>query len=116
MRRQGKGAFVALPHASQRLERLEGLTEALAGNGHLVHSKRLDLKMVRATRDVAGELDVATGTRVTKLVSLHYLERMPLSVNTSHFVPALVERIARIDGNAPISASIHCGHEHRQLR
>ena len=97
VRRQGKGAFVALPHASQRLERLEGFTEALAGNGQLVHSKRLDLKMVRATREVAGELDVATGTRVTQLVSLRYLERMPLSVNTSHFAPALGERIARID-------------------
>jgi GntR family transcriptional regulator len=97
IRLQGKGAFVAPPHASQRLERLEGLAEALAGRGQAVHSKRVGLKPVRATGELAAELGVPSGTSVVQLVSLRYLDRAPLSLNTSHFVPGLGERIARVD-------------------
>jgi GntR family transcriptional regulator len=97
VRLQGKGAFVAPPHASQRLERLEGLAEALAGQGQAVHSKRVGLKTVRATGDLAVELGVPAGTAVVQLVSLRYLDRTPLSLNTSHFAPGLGERVARVD-------------------
>jgi GntR family transcriptional regulator len=97
VRLQGKGAFVSPPRASQQLQRLEGLAEALAGQGQAVHSKRLGLKTVRATGDLARELAVPSGTPVVQLMSLRYLDRAPLSVNTSHFVPGLGERIARVD-------------------
>lgn len=97
VRLQGKGAFVAPPHASQKLERLQGLSEALTDRSQAVHSKRLSLTSVRATGELAAQLELAPGTPVVRLVSLRYLERDPLSVNTSHFVPGLGERIARID-------------------
>ena len=97
VRLQGKGAFVSQPQATQELNRLEGLAEALAPQGQAVHSKRLSMKQVRASAEVAGQLGLAARTEVYQLSTLRYLNRQPLSVNVSHFVPGLGERIARID-------------------
>jgi GntR family transcriptional regulator len=97
VRLQGKGAYVAQPRASQQLQRLEGLAEALAGAGQQIHSKRLAMKTVRAAAEVAAQLELAARTEVHQLTTLRYLDRQPLSVNVSHFVPGIGERIARID-------------------
>jgi GntR family transcriptional regulator len=97
VRLQGKGAFVAQPRASQQLDRLEGLAEALAGQGQAVHSKRLSLKVVRAAAEVAAALQLPARTEVVQLSTLRYLDRQPLSVNVSHFSPGVGERVARID-------------------
>ena len=97
VRLQGKGAYVAQPRASQQLNRLEGLAEAMAESGQQVHSKRLSLKTVRASAEVAAQLQLPARTEVVQLTTLRYLERQPLSVNVSHFAPGLGERVARID-------------------
>ena len=97
VRLQGKGAFVSQPQATQQLHRLEGLAEALAPQGQAVHSKRLSMKRLRATPAIAGQLELAPLTELYQLMTLRYLDRQPLSVNVSHFVPGIGERIARID-------------------
>lgn len=97
VRLQGKGAYVAQPRASQQLDRLEGLAEALADQGQAVHSRRLALKTVRAAGEVAALLQVPARTDIVQLATLRYLDRQPLSVNLSHFAPGIGERIARID-------------------
>jgi GntR family transcriptional regulator len=100
VRLQGKGAFVSHPShppASQSLNRLQGLGEALAGQGRAVHSRRLSSRQLRASAALAGQLQLPVGAPVTQLVMLRYVEREPLSVNTSHFPLALGERIARLD-------------------
>jgi GntR family transcriptional regulator len=97
IRLQGKGAYVAQPHATQRLHRLEGLAEALAAQGQAVHSKRLSMKSVRASADIAEQLGLQPRSELLQLTTLRYLDRQPLSVNVSYFAPGLGERIARID-------------------
>ena len=97
VRLQGKGAYVAQPRASQQLDRLEGLSEALAGQGQAVNSQRLSLKTVRAAAEVAAQLQLPARTEVVQLTTLRYLERQPLSVNVSHFAPGIGGRITRID-------------------
>lgn len=97
VRLQGKGAYVAQPRASQQLDRLQGLAEALSAQGQAVHSKRLALKTVRAGGELAAQLQLPARTEIVQLTTLRYLERQPLSVNVSHFVPGIGERIARID-------------------
>ena len=97
VRLQGKGAFVSQPRAAQQLNRLEGLAESLAAQGQAVHSKRLSMKALRAPADVAAALALPPHTEVYRLTTLRYLDRQALSVNVSHFVPGLGERIARID-------------------
>jgi len=62
-----------------------------------VHSKRLSMKVLRASAEVATALGLAPRTEVYQLSTLRYLDRQPLSVNVSHFVPGLGERVARID-------------------
>lgn len=99
VRLQGKGAFVAHPghaQASQSLNRLQGLGEALQGQG-AVHSRRLSFKVVRPDAAIRGALGLAAGDAACRLTMLRYLEREPLSVNTSHFPRAIGERIARLD-------------------
>lgn len=97
VRLQGKGAFVSQPQAAQQLNRLEGLAESLAPGGQAVHSKRLSMKALRAAPQIAEALGLAQRTEVYQLTTLRYLERQPLSVNVTHFIPGLGERIARID-------------------
>lgn len=97
IRLQGKGAFVSQPRASQSLDRLQGLREALSGQGQAVHSKRLSMKKVSAPAALARQLALQTGAQVYQLMTLRYLDRQPLSVNCSFFAPALGERIARLD-------------------
>jgi GntR family transcriptional regulator len=97
VRLQGKGAFVSQPQAAPQLNRLEGLAESLAAQGQAVHSKRLSMKALKAPVEVAAALGLAPRTEVYQLATLRYLDRQPLSVNVSHFVPGLGERIARID-------------------
>lgn len=97
VRLQGKGAFVAQPRATQQLHRLQGLAEALAGQGQAVHSKRLSMKTVRPPAAIAALLQLPPGSEVYQLTTVRYLDREPLSVNVSHFAPGIGERIARID-------------------
>jgi GntR family transcriptional regulator len=96
-RLQGKGAFVSHPHTSQSLNRLQGLGEALSGQGRSVHSKRLSMKRVKAPAALAAQLRLEDGAAAWQLMTLRYVEREPLSVNCSWFALPLGERIARLD-------------------
>lgn len=96
VRVQGKGAYVAPPRTSQSLNRLQGLGEALAGQGR-VHSKRLSIRQLRAPAAVAGPLDLPPRGQAWRLETLRYLDREPLAVSTSWFGPELGQRIARLD-------------------
>lgn len=98
VRQQGKGAFVSQPqHASQSLNRLQGLGEALASQGQSVHSQRLRMKRQKASAKVAAALNLPVGAEVYQMIMLRYLNREPISVNTSVFPAALGERVARLD-------------------
>lgn len=94
----GKGAFVSHPKAAQSLNRLQGLNEALAlEQQHAVSSKRLAWRQVKAPAAVARQLRLAPGERVYHLQTLRYLDREPLSVNSSYLPRPLGEKLARVD-------------------
>lgn len=98
VRQQGKGAFVSPPRrASQSLDRLQGLGEALAAQGHAVHGKRMLMKKMKAPPEVRGVLGLVSGDIVWHMISLRYLDREPISVNSSYFPVVLGERVARLD-------------------
>lgn len=98
VRQQGKGAFVSAPrHASQSLNRLQGLAEAFSEQGREVHTKRMVMKRLKAAKDVCDKLALAPGADVWQMITLRYLDREPISVNNSYFPIALGERIARMD-------------------
>ena len=103
VKRHGKGAFVSQAGASQRLERLQGLHEALAGEAapsgpaHEVANHRLSWRELKAPADVAGLLGLRRGAPVYRLQTLRYLDRAPLSLNNSWLCPALGARLSRVD-------------------
>lgn len=97
VRLQGKGAFVSHPRASQSLNRLEGLGEALSDDGQAVNSKRLSMKRLRGRSDVCSQLELPPASEVYQLMTLRYLDREPLSVNCSYYPLPLGERMARLD-------------------
>ena len=93
----GKGAFVSHPKASQTLNRLQGLNEAMALEQHAISSKRLAWRETKAPAAVARQLKLASGETVYHLQTLRYLDREPLSVNSSWLPRFLGERLARVD-------------------
>lgn len=93
----GKGAFVSQPRAAQSLDRLQGLREALAPGHRALSSKRLVWREVKAPATVARQLGLPAGTTVHHLHTVRYLDRQPLSVNTSYLLSSLGERLARVD-------------------
>ena len=93
----GKGAFVSHPRAAQSLNRLQGLNEAMALEQHAVSSKRLAWREVKPSAAVARQLQLPAGETVYHLQTLRYLDREPLSLNSSYLPRFLGERLARVD-------------------
>ena len=93
----GKGAFVSHPKASQSLNQLQGLNEALAMEQHAVSSKRLAWREMKAPPAVARQLQLTAGESVYHLQTLRYLDREPLSVNNSYLPRFLGEKLTRVD-------------------
>jgi len=93
----GKGAFVSHPKASQSLNQLQGLNEALAMEQHAVSSKRLAWREMKAPPAVARQLRLTAGESVYHLQTLRYLDREPLSVNNSYLPRFLGEKLTRVD-------------------
>ncbi|GAA4336175.1 GntR family transcriptional regulator [Variovorax defluvii] len=93
----GKGAFVSHPRAAQSLNRLQGLNEAMLPEQHAVSSKRLAWREVKAPPAVARQLQLPAGETVYHLQTLRYLDRAPLSLNSSYLPRFLGERLARVD-------------------
>jgi len=97
MRLQGKGAYVSAPRTTQALQRLEGLGEALSAQGQAVHSQRLSMKRLKGAPNVLRELLLAPGSEVYQLRTLRYVDRLPVSLNESHYPLPLGERMVRLD-------------------
>jgi GntR family transcriptional regulator len=96
-RLQGKGAYVSAPRTTQALQRLEGLGEALSAHGQAVHSQRLSMKRLKGAPEVLRELQLAPGNEVYQLRTLRYVDRLPVSLNESHYPVPLGERMVRLD-------------------
>lgn len=93
----GKGSFVAPPRVQQDLAGLRGLAESLGGSGYAVHGRLLEMVERSADDDVARALALAPGARVTELLSLRSLDRVPLSLNRSWVAGPVGARLRRID-------------------
>ncbi|MFC7411297.1 GntR family transcriptional regulator [Hydrogenophaga atypica] len=96
-RLQGKGAYVSAPRTTQALQRLEGLGEALSAHGQAVHSQRLSMKRLKGSPDVVSALQLSPGSEVYQLRTLRYVDRLPVSLNESHYPLPLGERMVRLD-------------------
>lgn len=94
---QGKGSFVAPPRLRSSLDRLRGLSESLAGDGHDVQSRRVGYSEHAASDALATRLQLEPGAPVAELLSLRYVDREPLSLNRLQMAAPLGARLRKAD-------------------
>ncbi len=84
---QGVGTFVAPPKLRERfVQRTAGFYEDMTSRGMTVHTRVLEQTVVRATKQVASELQIPPGEKVVRLVRLRLIDNEPILISTS-FVP-----------------------------
>lgn len=94
---QGKGSFVAPPRLRPSLDRLRGLSESLAGEGHDVQARVVGYDEHAADALLAARLGLEPGAPVAALLSLRYVDRQPLSLNRLQMAAALGARLRKAD-------------------
>jgi len=55
------------------------------------------MKRLKGSHDVVRELQLAPGSEVYQLRTLRYVDRLPMSLNESHYPLPLGERMVRLD-------------------
>lgn len=90
---QGKGTFVSKPKAVQDIHRLEGFNEAMASKGYETSARLISLRETRPPRDVQEALKLPRGADVIEVKRVRYLNREPVSVDTSFFPLAVGRRL-----------------------
>lgn len=82
---QGKGTFASKPKAVQDIHRLEGFGEAMAAKGYDTSARLIGIREVNASRDVQEKLELKPREKVIEVTRVRYLNREPVSVDTSYF-------------------------------
>ncbi|MEO7560549.1 MAG: GntR family transcriptional regulator [Nitrosospira sp.] len=93
----GKGTFVAKPKAFQQLTQLEGFAEAMLRMGYEIYNKVISHKSVPASAIVAKKLKLETGTPVSEIRRVRYLNREPLSMEVTYLMEDIGERLRSFD-------------------
>ncbi len=93
----GKGTFVSKPKAFQDLTTLQSFGEAMQPQGFETYSKLIAVKEVAANAQVANRLKQVLGGSVVEIKRLRYLNREPMSYETSYFPIEIGRKLARED-------------------
>jgi len=93
----GKGMFVSKPKPFQDLARLQGFAEAMSKQGHEVYNRLVGLDFLPATAELAQRLGLAPGLWIAELRRVRYLNREPVSYDTSYLSRNLGERLSKED-------------------
>ena len=88
-RTQGSGNYVAPPKIVH-VRQLTSMTEDLDAEDMRVTSRILELHRQRASRDIAGQLEIATGERIVRLVRLRCVDDEPLAIEEAHLPGRLI--------------------------
>lgn len=103
--RRGTGTFVTLPRITQELTELTGFVEHMQALGHNPTARLIDKQVVTAGEDVARQLAVAQGTRVTRIQRVRLANGVAVSFDETYLPLEIGERIVTHDLEAePIFA------------
>ncbi len=95
--RVGKGTFVSEPKINQQLKTLTGFSQDMENRGNKPSSRVLEMKLERATDNVAGALHVAPGTEVALLSRVRLSDGTPLAIETVHLPHSLCPNLLQHD-------------------
>ncbi|MDG1485908.1 MAG: GntR family transcriptional regulator [Porticoccaceae bacterium] len=82
---QGKGTFASKPKATQDVKYLQGFAEAMGPKGYEASARLISIREMTPSREVRSKLDVLAKDGVVEVVRVRYLNREPVSVDTSYF-------------------------------
>ena len=85
-RQQGRGSFVAHPTLEQVLTRIISFTEEMRQRGFESGTQVVDIRLIRATPDIAHQLAVPPGEELAYLQRLRLAGGEPMSIEHSHLV------------------------------
>lgn len=94
---QGAGTFVTGAKLRQRIDRLEGLAESLAGHQLTVENTVLSVRQSSATPLVAAKLAVSEGSPILFIERLRSVANVPLSLDTTSLRPEAIDALAGAD-------------------
>jgi GntR family transcriptional regulator len=93
----GKGTFVSKPKSFQDLTHLQSFGEAMQPHGYETFSKVISLKELRPSDLVVEKLGLGKNGKVAEIKRVRYLNRDPVSVETSYFPHAIGRRLIKED-------------------
>jgi len=93
----GKGSYVTRPGRGEANGPLVGILEAMRKRGYHARGQMLSHRRLKATREVARELEVPVGTPVGAVTVLRYRDDVPFVVGTTWCATGVAERLAAQD-------------------
>lgn len=90
---QGAGTFVTGAKLRQRIDRLEGLAESLAGHQMVVQNQVLSARESTATPSVADKLQIPEGSPILFIERLRTVGQVPLSLDTTSLRPEAIDAL-----------------------
>jgi GntR family transcriptional regulator len=93
----GKGTFVSKPKAFQDLTTLQSFGEAMHPQGYETYSKLIAIKEIEADPQVTLRLKLSSNETIVEIKRIRYLNREPMSYETSYFPIAIGRKLSRED-------------------
>lgn len=90
---QGKGTFASKPKAMQDVQHLEGFEEAMNSKGYETSAQLVSIKEITPNKDVQDKLNIQARDGVVEVIRVRYLNREPVSVDTSFFPMAIGQQL-----------------------
>ena len=90
---QGKGTFVSKLKAVQDVHHLEGFGEAMSAKGYDTNARVISIRFTTPTREVTESLGLKAKSEVVEVRRIRYLNREPISVDTSYFPVEIGEHL-----------------------
>lgn len=93
----GKGTYVSKPKTFQELAQLEGFAEAMNKRGFETFNRVIAQRSLKASGDVAAQLQLPAKSPVTEIRRIRFLNREPISLDVSYFSREIGDRLRRAD-------------------
>lgn len=90
---QGKGTFASKPKAAQDVQHLEGLGEAMSAQGYETTARLVSIRETTPSKDVQEKLNITARDGVVEVVRIRYLNREPISLDTSYFPTVIGKKL-----------------------
>ena len=99
---QGKGTFASKPKATQDVKYLQGFAEAMGPKGYEATARLVSIREMAPSREVKSKLKVLAKEPVVEVIRVRYLNREPVSVDSSYFPLAIGRKLFSKDMSGDI--------------